>query len=380
MTTPRKKAAAKAAPAPAHVPRAFCGLPPVEERTFAVDVSPGRARAILAVANKWVNGTVLNYYFFDQPTDGANVRLANGATEWRPWTTTEAEKNVVRQGFQRWRDLGIGLQFREVASRNEAQIRIGFQRGDGAWSYVGRDVLQQGPNDRTMNFGWSLTAHPQELDTAIHEIGHTLGLPHEHQNPFAGIVWDEEAVYAALAQPPNRWDRAKTFHNIIRKLPPDSVQGSQWDPDSVMHYPFEPGLIREPAQFRLRGIQPAGGLSARDREWIRTFYPPLQPADEVELKLMESVPLALEPGGQKNFVFRPTRTRQYTFRTFGASDTVMVLFEEENGQLRQIAADDDSGEAFNASLEQRLRKGRKYVLRVRLYYAEFAGETALMVW
>ena len=29
-------------------------------------------------------------------------------------------------------------------------------------------------------------------DTALHGIGHTLGLPHEHQNPNAGIVWDVE--------------------------------------------------------------------------------------------------------------------------------------------------------------------------------------------
>jgi len=39
------------------------------------------------------------------------------------------------------------------------------------------------------------------LDTAVHEIGHSLGFPHEYQNPKAGIVWNEEAVYAALGQP-----------------------------------------------------------------------------------------------------------------------------------------------------------------------------------
>ena len=42
---------------------------------------------------------------------------------------------------------------------------------------------------------------------------------------------------------PNSWPREKTFWNIIRKIPPDSVQGSSWDPDSIMHYPFEAGLI-----------------------------------------------------------------------------------------------------------------------------------------
>ena len=31
-----------------------------------------------------------------------------------------------------------------------------------------------------MNFGWDLT-QPGEIDTALHEIGHTIGFPHEHQ-------------------------------------------------------------------------------------------------------------------------------------------------------------------------------------------------------
>jgi hypothetical protein len=68
-------------------------------------------------------------------------------------------------------------------------------------------------------------------DTALHGIGHTLGLPHEHQNPNAGIVWDEETVYTSLGGPPNNWPREKTQWNILRKIEPDTVQGSYWDPD-----------------------------------------------------------------------------------------------------------------------------------------------------
>jgi len=64
--------------------------------------------------------------------------------------------------------------------------------------------ISSSPDERSMNFGWDIS---DEVDTAIHEIGHTLGAPHEHQNPNAGIVWDEEAVYNALAQPPNSWNQ-----------------------------------------------------------------------------------------------------------------------------------------------------------------------------
>lgn len=108
--------------------------------------------------------------------------------------------------------MGIGLSFQEVSSRTEAEIRIGFLKGDGSWSKgLGRAILNNGTNDRTMNFGWDITRTPREIDTAIHEIGHSLGFPYEHQNPNAGIIWDEEKVYTQLAKPPNEWSREKTF-------------------------------------------------------------------------------------------------------------------------------------------------------------------------
>jgi hypothetical protein len=79
-------------------------------------------------------------------------------------------------------------------------------------------------------------------------------------------------------------------------------------------------------------------------------------------------------------VIRPTATRQYTLQTFGVSDTVMVLFERADGELRYQAGDDDSGEDRNATLQLKLFQGREYVLRVRLYFSQASGETAVMLW
>lgn len=380
MTTSQTYASAPGSRAATGVATAvsYCSLPPTPERVLAPSVTPGRARLIQMLDKKWVNGTILHYYFFDRQTDGENVRFTDGTTEWRPWTASDHEKNVVREAFNRWKQQGVGLTFTEVSSREEAEIRIGFMQDDGAWSYVGRDVLGIARDERTMNFGWSL-AGPDGADTALHEIGHTLGFPHEHQNPNAGIVWDEEAVYAALAAPPNGWSREQTHYNIIRKIPADQVRGSNWDPNSVMHYPFGPGMIKEPAPYR-SGLTPAGGLSSWDREYALTFYPSLTDQDYHELVPMQAASLNLRPGEQKNFVIRPSATRNYTFATFGRSDTVLVLFEDVNGEMRYRTADDDSGEERNATFSARLYKGRRYALRVRLYWADQSGETAVMMW
>ena len=358
----------------------YCSVVEATPRSFATNVHDGRMRAILSTDKKWVNGTVLHYYFFNKNSDGETVFFADGSSGFQRWKTKSAEMDVVRAAFEAWTDVGIGLSFEEVSTRDDAEIRIGFQRGDGAWSYIGRDVLNIGRDERTMNFGWDLTRRADEIDTAIHEIGHTLGLPHEHQNPNAGIVWDEENVYQTLGGPPNNWDRQTTFHNIIRKIAPDQVQGSNWDHDSVMHYPFEAGMIKDPAEFQTQPLLPAGGLSARDRTWIRTFYPPIDDEKNPLLKSMSPVHLKIRAGQQLDLTIKATVTRNYNISTFGASDTVMVLFEDEGGNLRYRSGDDDSGEDYNANIRFKLVAGRRYVLRVRLYWSQRAGETAVMMW
>lgn len=364
---PRKKTA-ETPEAQVLLHRHYCSLVDVPVQEFASDVGSRRVAMIILVRQKWVNGTKLMYYFFNGGSDGSPAS----------WKGDTAQKNVVKAAFALWKSQGIGLEFEETNDRNDAQLRIGFKPNDGAWSYVGRDNIDfaSSPNERTMNFGWDIR---NDIDTATHEIGHALGAPHEHQNPFAGIVWNEEAVYAALALPPNNWSRDKTFHNIIRKLPANEVEGSTHDPNSVMHYPFEPGLIKAPAQF-VNGINPAGGLSAKDKEFVKKFYPPLAAADYVVLKVSQSQPVDIKAGQQKNFRFKPTRSRKYKIETFGTMDTVMVLFEKSGGEEVYLSGDDDSGTSFNSKIEMRLIKNREYIIRLRLFYAENEGVGSLMIY
>ncbi len=343
----------------------ICSTPPQPPPQLPASMPAERQRAIVLGAAKWVNGTVLHYAFFDGRQNPA----------WAP--AGEAQLDAVRDAFKAWKEVGIGLEFEEVADLSEAEVRIGFDQSDGSWSALGRGILSIPATERTMNFGWDLTTEWGEV-TARHEQGHTLGMPHEHQSPFSGIVWDEEAVYKTFEAPPNEWPRDQTFSNVLRKLDPTQVEGSSWDPKSVMEYPFPPGLIVSPEAYK-KGIDAPTGISPLDVEWMRKWYPGDQAAPQA-LAPFESKPLSLAPAQQADFEIAPPASRKYEIATFGEADTVIVLFEQVGGELRYLAGDDDSGDDRNAKLSVKLFQGRKYVLRVRLFWAGRSGQTAVMYW
>jgi len=338
----------------------YCSMPIVPIKQYGPEVSEDRARILRYVNRKWVNGTKLRYYFF----------------ETGDWSGPETEKDLVREAFDIWADVGIGIEFEEVQSISEAELRIGFLQSGRTWSYVGRDVVDiPGQFERTMNYGWRIADDFRGVDVPVHEIGHTLGFPHEHQNPFAGIVWNEQAVYDHFAL--QGWSQADTDHNVLRKHLPAEIEGSDWDSNSIMHYGFPAGLIEEPTEFQ-GGLQPTLGLTDMDRSEVRKFYPPnIQPR---ALRPFQLESLDLGPAEQANFMIEPTETREYTIQTFGQADTLLVLFEDQDGEVRFLAGDDDSGLSTNAQIKVRLYPNRRYILRVRLYLNWASAQTYVMLW
>lgn len=344
---PKVKAKKKAAKRASIKVPLMCGLPIVAPLKLPKNLGARRTSAILQTHNKWASGTVLHYYFIDR-----GAALAS-------------QMDQVRKGFQHWKDQGIGLEFVEVQSAQEAEIRITFTQGAGSHSYVGTDNLGIAKSKATMNFGWSLTDTDWGWATTLHEIGHALGMPHEHQNPKAGIVWDEPKVLDAYSKPPNKWDAAKTRFNIIRKLPESSISaGSTWDPKSIMHYPIQPGLIKSPAPYTTQGTPRNTKLSPDDVAYIKAFYPPV-PKNPPVLETAKQSPISDKVGGQVDFTLKPTETRKYTLETSGEADTRIVLFEKKLGLPSYLSADDDSGEDKNAKIVISLTKGRTYIARVR---------------
>ncbi len=349
---------------PNKAPKPLCrNLPrPVPQLHPAVAADPRRAAAILSTRSKWVNGTALHYCFFQ----AGHFAVPN------------VQADAIREAFATWKGVGIGLTFQEVNQLSEAEVRIGYSEDDGSSaSAVGREVLSVPLSEPTTVYGWDLTT-PYGRGTALHELGHVLGMEHEHQNPFAGIKWHEQAVYDALAKPPNRWDHATTYHNILEKLSTQQVQGSAWDPESIMEYEFEPGLIDEPQQYDINGLYPPGTLSSADKQWSLKWYPPL-PAALPTLQPFQAVAADLAAGQQIDFAIRPTESRKYRIETKGATDTLLVLFEDINGVPRLLSGDDDSGEDRNAAIDYKLFSGRKYIARLRVAYPGQSGKTSVMI-
>jgi Astacin (Peptidase family M12A) len=343
----------------------YCAVKTLPGIPMPAGIDEKRARLLVQTADKWMNGVTLTYAFFNAPLR---------------WKGAKAQRDAVRSAFAEWKALGIGLNFTEIANVADAQLRIAFDSSDGSWSYIGSYNLRVKKSEQTMNFGWDLTDDYGHT-TALHEIGHALGFPHEHQNPFAGIVWNEEAVYASLGGSPNFWSRDTTFDNILKKIPADTVQGSKWDPNSVMHYQFEAGLITKPVKYKT-GLTPNGGLSARDKKWVKTFYPALRNAAPARLQPLQSQALRLKSGEQANYEFIATESREFTFRTFGTADTALALSRKATAKSKppvEIGHDDDGGHDRNAELRVKLKKGERINVKVRMRYAERTGEAALMV-
>ncbi|MCB9033347.1 MAG: hypothetical protein H6553_05885 [Chitinophagales bacterium] len=336
----------------------YCGMPETKPRTFDSDVNAERASFILANDKYWANGTDLKFFFMGG---------------------SDLQKDTVRKAFKRWKNIGIGLTFSEVDIAETSHIRIAFDANDPYgtwWSFVGRDILDRPFHEKTMNLGGNFN-DDYAYTATLHEIGHTLGLKHEHQNPNAGIVWDKEKVYSYFLAT-NSWSTDKVDRNILNKI--TNVKGSNWDRYSIMHYHFDAGLILEPSELNRTGIAINWDLSTNDKEWVKATYPGKKEEELQDVKAYQPSFVTAPAGEQSTFIFKPEYSSKYQISTHGNMDSVMVVFQEVGSGVEYLSGDDNSGTPNGSTIELRLLKGVTYRIAVRVMFRERTDNTMLLIY
>ncbi|NKB58343.1 MAG: peptidase [Alphaproteobacteria bacterium] len=309
----------------------------------------GRVSAISPVGKQWVNGSKLR------------IRFMGG---------TANDRKLVKKHAPQWIDFA-NLDF-EFTDDPTAEIRVSFDRNDGAWSYVGLDNKNIPLHAATLNLGWV------DKGVILHEFGHMLGLGHEHQNPEGGIVWDEDEVIRTLAGPPNYWSPEQTRHNVLRKYAADQIHGTQFDKSSVMLYEF-PGSWTHNLPEGTKGND---DLSVTDQDFVASakMYPGRGSGgvETIELPVFEAMSGSIAQAGEEDlFTFKVERTGNFVIETSGGTDLYLSLFGPGNS-TDLIAEDDDGGFGRNPRIEKVLSSGT-YFARVRHYDPNATGSYEIQV-
>jgi len=180
----------------------------------------------------------------------------------------------MERAFRTWQ-THCCVDFREGRNptTNRGDIRISFVSGRGHYSNIGTDSREPRASANSSGFFESMNIDPTGAQgdyltgVCLHELGHAIGLQHEHQNPRGGIAWNERAVIKRLAS--MGWDNEKIRRNVLNVLRGEQYRESAFDRDSIMMYWFSPeevltkGLVPE---------TPNNRLSVTDIEFVRKIY------------------------------------------------------------------------------------------------------------
>jgi len=209
---------------------------------MAAMARPEREFAALVTSKRWKPGRVLTIAFRGGRVVDRRAILAAG----REWSKHANITFADTSG-----DATLKLQFFDASN------------DPGSWSYVGTDALLTGPSEATINIGW-----PDDPARDLHELGHALGLIHEHQNPLARIPWNRMAVYAYYMGAPNYWTKDEVDQQVLSNDTEPLTNGG-YDRFSIMEYPIPAELLTDP-RYAVGWNQ---SLSGGDRSFIAKCYP-----------------------------------------------------------------------------------------------------------
>lgn len=220
----------------------------VERLTLLVpDFEPTPDHLAVLVTKYWgAKGVRLTVSFLDNPPADLAARILLHANAWGAYA------NVVFTPVQ-----------------TGGQVRIA-RDGSGYWSYLGTDILHVDPAEATLNLQeFTMQTPESEFHRVVrHEIGHTLGFPHEHLRRELVSRLDPAKTIAYFGRTQG-WSPQVVRQQVLTPLEESSLLGTEHaDQTSIMTYQL-------PANITLDGQPIPGGLDidADDQTLAGKLYP-----------------------------------------------------------------------------------------------------------
>ena len=151
-------------------------------------------------------------------------------------------------------DFGHAPGYRDCDGERPSVVRIGFRMSLASQSHTGTLALDAATNRPNVfiGIGGVATRPIQEIrEAALHEIGHFLGLPHEHQHPASPCpaefkiqaVCERQDVFATYSDR-ERTEMLEMMQGQVRlRRNPANSPHPAYDAASIMHYRFPAGLL-----------------------------------------------------------------------------------------------------------------------------------------
>jgi hypothetical protein len=175
----------------------------------------------------------------------------------------------ILQHMNAW-SQSANVQFVESPTNPDVRVtRAGGATG-GYWSYVGTDVKMIPAGQPTMNLeGFTMNTPESEFHRVVrHEIGHTMGFPHEHMRRQIVAKIDPNKAIAYFRRTQG-WSKAQVQAQVLTAIEDSSLLGTpNADPSSIMCYQL-PGSIMKDGQPVVGGLD----IDASDFAFAASIYP-----------------------------------------------------------------------------------------------------------
>lgn len=181
----------------------------------------------------------------------------------------EFDSEIIN-AFNEWSKY-TDLEFYIPFDNSTADIRISFEENSGHWSYIGREAEHHSLKGKpTINFDPTDLKRKDEssrMGIFLHEIGHAIGLIHEHQKENSPIVWNNKKVYDDCKNWYG-WDSNMVDHNIFNSYNSNELfYSKEFDVNSVMIYAIPSGWS---TNYLINNTN--NTLSEIDKSFVKAFY------------------------------------------------------------------------------------------------------------